>query len=133
MIIKYDYLLSLHCNQKVTSAATLKVKPTKKVIMKTINFYQYAFNAIRESLRTIDTKGAISYYGNPSECTIESYFGSQITDGNVYDSFEEHSEDKCIGSIEDLREAFEEARKEAYQNWFENLVEDSDLAYDTLQ
>lgn len=98
--------------------------------MKTINFYDYTFNEIKESINATDIKGAVSYYGNSSECTIESYFGSQITDGKVYDSFEEHSEETLIGSIEDLREVFEEARKEAYQNWLESLEEESDLSYD---
>lgn len=126
MIISYLCIVI----KKVTSAATLKVKPTKKVIMKTINFNDYAFNAIKESINATDIQGAVSYYGSPSECTIESYFGSQISDGKVYDSFEEHTEDEYIGSIEDLREAFEEARKEAFKNWLENLEEESDLTYD---
>lgn len=99
--------------------------------MKTINFYNYALNAINVSIKALDNKeDIISYYGNPSECTIESYFASQINQSQVFDSTDEFSDEELIGNIDDLREDFETAREDAYQMWVDEQDEDSELTYD---
>lgn len=92
--------------------------------MKTINFFDYSYNAITESIKTLnDHKDVKNYYGDSEQCTIDSYFSSQISEGNIYDHFEEYSEEFLIGSVEDLRVDFEKARKEAYQNYLDGIEE----------
>ena len=89
--------------------------------MKTINFYDYAKNAIEESIKALGNHEDVkNYYGDSEQCTIESYFASQISGGNVYDHFEEYTEEFLIGSVEDLTEDFEKARKQAYQDYLDS-------------
>ena len=92
--------------------------------MKTVNFYNYAYDAIHESIITLEDYAAIcEYYGNKKECTIESYFSAQSDGKYIYDSTVEFSEDTRIGAINDLRDDFDKARRAAFLD-FLNDYED---------
>lgn len=97
--------------------------------MKTINFYNYALDAISNSIAALagwSVKDIVQYYGDENECTIKSYFSAQTDGENIYDHTEEFSEDTLIGSIEDLEDDFENARYDAFNKWLENELEQVD-------
>jgi len=83
------------------------------------DFYDYAYNAIRNSMAVLTAAEVEEYYSDPEECTIEDYFTAQTDGTHIYDHTEEFSEATVIGSIEELRGDFEQAREAAY-NQFSN-------------
>lgn len=82
-----------------------------------MNFYNYAYNCLRESIFATDEEGAEWY--NSEECTIDNFFGDDVHNGILYNSSEYEQENE-IGTIEELADTFEAARIEAYQTWLEN-------------
>lgn len=96
-------------------------------IMKRINFYEYAKRAIKESINSLnDHEEAINFYGNPSQCTIECYFSNAIQNGKLYLYADCCEEELLIDEVDDLRDEFEMARKDAFEEYLEKLTEDED-------
>lgn len=95
--------------------------------MKAINFYNYAYDAIHNSIVVLVMSANYpdinNYYGDENECTIESYFSAQTDGVNLYDSTDEFSEDTRIGAIEELREDFRRAREKAYHDFLNDWNE----------
>lgn len=93
--------------------------------MKTINFYNYAYDAIHNSIIALDNyQDIVDYYGDKKECTIESYFSAQSDGKNIYDSTDEFSEHTLLGSIDDFREDFELAREAAFSDFMNDWNEE---------
>lgn len=90
--------------------------------MENSDFYKYALNAISDSISALGAASdIINYYGNPDECTIESYFSNQICNGNIYDAVCFYENEFLIGKVENYRSIFESARQEAFQNWINKI------------
>lgn len=89
--------------------------------MKPINFYDYAYNAIHNSIIVLEisnnNQDIIDYYGDSKECTIENYFSAQTDGINLYDSTDEFSEHTIIGPINELRNDFDRARETAFSEF----------------
>lgn len=91
--------------------------------MKTQEFYNYAFDAIFQSILAYDydRDGLMKYYGDSKKCKIESYFGSQIKGESLYSQVDEQTADTLlISDIKEYADIFELARQEAYAKW-ENM------------
>lgn len=92
--------------------------------MGTINFYQYAKDSIKESIYSLnDHEEVLNFYGNPGQCTIECYFSNEIHNGKLYIYADCCEEELLIGEVDDLREEFEMARKDAFEEYLEELRE----------
>jgi hypothetical protein len=91
------------------------------------NLNEYFLNAIRESIKTLNNNQAIiDYYGDKDDCTISDYFESQISNGKLYDSTEVFSEDTYLCKISDYEYEFECQRRSAFEDFFNDLVEETD-------
>lgn len=96
--------------------------------MGTINFYQYAKEAIKESINSLnDHVEVANFYGNPDQCTIECYFSNEIRNGKLYLYADCCEEELLIGEVDSLREEFEMARRDAFEEYLEGLAEHEDL------
>ena len=82
------------------------------------NIYLYFYNAIEESINSTDEEG-INWYASSKNCNIRSYFSGYIQRGILY-SCDEFTKDFAIGRVSELTNLFEEARKDAYQNYIDN-------------
>jgi hypothetical protein len=96
--------------------------------MKNIDLKSYFYNAIDASINALnnDVMRIIDYYSEPSECSIDNYFASQILDGKLFDSTDEFSDELFLCNIDDFSDEFENQRQKAFDEWFENLIEDTD-------
>ena len=82
-----------------------------------MNFYNYAYNCLREAIFATDEQGAEWY--NSEECTIDSFFGDDVHNGILYNS-SDYTKENEIGRVSVIAVVFEEARIAAYQTWLEN-------------
>ena len=82
-----------------------------------MNFYNYAYNCLREAIFATDEEGAKWY--NSDECTIDNFFGDDVYNGILYNS-SEYTKANEIGRVSVLGVVFEEARIDAYNTWLEN-------------
>ena len=82
-----------------------------------MNFYNYAYNCLKEAIFATDEEGAKWY--NSDECTIDNFFGDDVYNGMLYNS-SEYTKANEIGKVSVLAVVFEEARIEAYETWLEN-------------
>lgn len=89
------------------------------------DFYQYAYNALLDSIKAIKYNKEVRAYFSGNSCDMETYFSLQIEDGILYNNEDEHDEESMIGRVDDLREDFEAARKAACKEVFG----DSPLSY----
>ena len=82
-----------------------------------MDFYNYAYNCLREAIFATDEEGAEWY--NSSECTIDNFFGDDAYNGILYNS-SDYGKDNEIGLVAELADTFEAARVEAYQTYLDN-------------
>lgn len=82
-----------------------------------MDFYNYAYKCLRESIFSTDQEGA-KWYNSP-ECTINNYFGDDVYNGILYNSSDYTNENE-IGTVSELADIFDAARAEAYQTYLDN-------------
>lgn len=90
--------------------------------MKTMNYEEMKSmfkEWIAESIKALgeDVKGIAEYYGNSEECTMESYCSSYMDSTGIYaGSIDPEALLIPSSEFEMAREAFEDARIEAFQD-----------------